>query len=47
VPAEVDVTNAYEFHANSYLVKPADFGKFGELIEAVGYYWLSWNQKTA
>jgi CheY-like chemotaxis protein len=45
--AEADVTKAYAFHANSYLVKPADFGKFGELIEAVGYYWLSWNQKAA
>ena len=42
--AEVDVTKAYAFHANSYLVKPADCMKFGALIEAVGSYWLSWNQ---
>jgi DNA-binding NarL/FixJ family response regulator len=42
--AESDVTKAYAFHANSYLVKPADFKKFGELIEALGYYWLLWNQ---
>lgn len=42
--AEADMTKAYEFHVNSYLVKPADFSRFGELIEAVGDYWLSWNQ---
>jgi CheY-like chemotaxis protein len=41
--AEADVTKAYAFHANSYLVKPADFGRFGELIEIIGYYWLAWN----
>jgi len=43
--AETDMSKAYSFHANSYLVKPADFVKFGELIEALGYYWLTWNQK--
>jgi len=42
--AEADVSKAYAFHANSYLVKPADYVKFGELIEAVGCYWLSMNQ---
>jgi len=42
--AEVDVTKAYAYHANSYLVKPADFEQFGELVEALGYYWLLWNQ---
>lgn len=42
--AEADVTKAYAFHANSYLVKPADFARFGELIEVIGYYWLAWNQ---
>jgi CheY-like chemotaxis protein len=43
--AEVDVSKAYAFHANSYLVKPADCVQFGELIEALSYYWLAWNQK--
>jgi two-component system, response regulator len=45
--AETDVSKAYAFHANSYLVKPADFVKFGELIEAVGSYWLLLNQHPA
>ena len=42
--AEADVTKAYAYHANSYLVKPADFEQFGELVEALCYYWLLWNQ---
>ncbi len=42
--AETDVARAYESHANSYLVKPVDFGQFVELMETLGYYWLVWNQ---
>jgi len=44
--SEADMTKAYAFRANSYLVKPADCQRFGELIEAVGYYWLVCNQNT-
>jgi CheY-like chemotaxis protein len=42
--AEADVAKSYELRANSYLVKPADFLRFRELIEAVSCYWLAWNQ---
>jgi CheY-like chemotaxis protein len=42
--AESDVARAYDSHANSYLVKPVDFGQFVELMEVLGYYWLVWNQ---
>ena len=42
--AEQDVAHAYESHANSYLVKPVDFQMFQELMEALGFYWLSWNR---
>jgi DNA-binding NarL/FixJ family response regulator len=42
--AESDVAKAYAYNANSYLVKPADFVQFGDLIEALGYYWMSWNK---
>ena len=42
--AETDVARAYAHHANSYLVKPVDFGSFTQLMEAFGYYWLAWNQ---
>jgi DNA-binding response OmpR family regulator len=42
--AESDVVQAYDCHANSYLVKPVDFSSFGELLKTFGYYWLAWNE---
>lgn len=42
--AESDIVKAYDAHANSYLVKPVDFPQFLALMEALGYYWLAWNQ---
>jgi CheY-like chemotaxis protein len=41
--AERDITRAYEQRANSYLVKPVDFGQFMQLIHDLGLYWLGWN----
>jgi CheY-like chemotaxis protein len=41
--AEQDVAQAYEFRANSYLVKPVDFDRFSRLIADLGFYWLKWN----
>ena len=41
--AERDVARAYEYHANSYLVKPVDFGNFSQLMIDLGFYWLAWN----
>lgn len=45
--AESDVASAYEHHANSYLVKPVDFPRFVALMEALGRYWLTWNEIPA
>lgn len=42
--AEADKVKAYGYHANSYLVKPVDFGKFKELTDMLGYYWVVWNR---
>ena len=42
--AEADMAKAYEYHANSYLVKPVDFTQFSKLMETFGYYWVAWNQ---
>ncbi len=42
--AERDVVEAYGYNANSYLTKPVDFGKFAELMETLGYYWMCWNK---
>lgn len=42
--SETDMAKAYQYHANSYLVKPVDFSKFSELMETFGYYWIAWNR---
>ncbi len=41
--AEGDMSNAYDNHTNSYLVKPVDFDKFTQLMADLGFYWLGWN----
>jgi CheY-like chemotaxis protein len=41
--AEKDVAKAYYHHANSYLVKPVGFDEFKQLMDDLGFYWLSWN----
>jgi CheY-like chemotaxis protein len=44
---ETDMVNAYEYHANSYLVKPVDFPRFVDLMKTLGYYWLVLNEYPA
>ena len=41
---EDDITRAYHHHANSYLVKPSDIDKFGEMMKETYSYWLRWNR---
>jgi len=43
--SENDIAQAYSNYANSYLVKPVDFGEFTEMIRDLGHYWLVLNQK--
>jgi CheY-like chemotaxis protein len=42
--AEIDLLSAYDHGACSYLVKPVDFDKFKQMLEAFGFYWLMWNR---
>lgn len=42
--AEADRERAYQDHANSYLVKPLDFGSFRKMVEDLNLYWGIWNQ---
>jgi len=42
--AESDVAMAYDYHANSYVVKPLDFANFVQLMDDLGFYWLGWNR---
>jgi two-component system, response regulator len=39
-----DIKNAYEYGANSYVVKPVDFNSFVEAMSQLGFYWLLVNQ---
>ena len=45
--AEQDRHKAYSLHANGYLVKPTDFGKFRQMIGAVTSYWGVWNRPAS
>jgi len=42
--AETDRERAYQHQANSYVVKPADFEKFRQLVDDVCLYWGVWNE---
>jgi CheY-like chemotaxis protein len=42
--SEHDVARAYAQHANSYLVKPAEFARIRELIDRMQAYWLGMNR---
>lgn len=44
--AREDAIMAYKLHANSFVVKPANFEKFTALIKELGSYWLNWNYYT-
>ena len=43
--AESDIARSYDYHANSYVVKPLEFKKFTQLMKDLGFYWLGWNTK--
>ncbi|MDH3718081.1 MAG: response regulator [Planctomycetota bacterium] len=38
--AETDVRGAYAHHANSYVVKPLDFGQFVQVMKVVEQFWF-------
>jgi two-component system response regulator len=41
---EVDLVRGYDNGANSYVVKPVDFGGFSEAVRQLGLYWVLVNQ---
>lgn len=45
--AESDIIQSYDYHANSYVVKPLDFQSFTRLMKDLGTYWMTWNTKPA
>jgi two-component system response regulator len=41
---DLDIQAAYDLGANSYVVKPVEFGAFTETMGRIGFYWLLANQ---
>ncbi len=41
--AESDIATSYDYHVNSYLVKPLDFKAYSKLTTDLRSYWLGWN----
>jgi CheY-like chemotaxis protein len=39
-----DIEHAYALGANSYIVKPVEFGEFAKIVTELGFYWLLMNQ---
>jgi chemotaxis family two-component system response regulator Rcp1 len=39
--AEEDIIRAYGLHANCYITKPVDFGKFAEVVQSIEHFWFA------
>lgn len=44
---DADIRRAYDNGANSYLVKPFDYGEFCKLVAELNLYWLGHNRTLA
>lgn len=39
--AEEDILKSYELHANCYVTKPLDMGRFLAVVKAIDHFWLT------
>ena len=39
--AEEDIVKTYELHANCYITKPVDLGRFLEVVKSIKDFWLT------
>jgi two-component system response regulator len=39
-----DVIESYHLRVNSYIVKPADYSQFSDVVRRLGFYWLRINR---
>jgi CheY-like chemotaxis protein len=40
----IDISRAYEFGVNSYIVKPLAFSAFADVVKQIKFYWLLTNE---
>ncbi len=45
--SSMDIQQAYEGAANSYLVKPVEFESFNQMMRDVQRYWTTWNRTNS
>ena len=38
--AQEDILRAYDLHANCYITKPVEFGRFVEVVQSIEDFWL-------
>ena len=43
---EEDISEAYQYYANSYLTKPVGFKEFEEKVRQVDFYWMLLNRPS-
>lgn len=43
---ENDIIKSYNYGVNSFLSKPLDFSRFSFILEQLGIYWLSVNERS-
>ena len=39
-----EIVEGYTLGANSYVTKPANFARFSETMQYLGWYWLNLNE---
>lgn len=39
--SEMDVLESYNNHANCYITKPVDYGKFMDVVQSIKEFWIS------
>jgi len=46
-PRDIDLIESYRLGVNSYVMKPADAGKFMQVVGEIGNYWMKVNHPPA
>jgi two-component system, chemotaxis family, response regulator Rcp1 len=39
--ADEDILRSYDLHANCYITKPVDLGKFTQIVQSIDHFWFT------